>query len=170
MKTLIFYGTFDEEILRNEFFIQFPALREEIDGTVIEHLGLIYDGWKLTIFIAEFITDEDIINLIILHDPIACRAVDWDSIHAARVKYMTIPDWVTYTPEEASNAVNIAVMNGWTESESDAWIDANVTNLSEAKAALKLIGAQLIKLRNINMKFAVMLSHLRDVVIIRSLE
>jgi hypothetical protein len=170
MKTLTFYGTFFEEKLRDEFFTAFPTLRVIEGDSVTEYLGLAYDGWMLAVFIADDIANQDIIDLITLHDPIAVRAIDWDSIQTARVKYVSLPQWATYTAEEAIVAVNTAVMNGWTEAESDAWIDANVTTLSDAKTALKLIGAQLIALRNINEKFAVMLTHLRDVVIIRSHE
>ena len=79
--------------------------------------------------------------------------------------FKNLPDYATWTPDEAEANVINTVLNGWNKTQAEDWIDANVTNLAEAKAALKIIAGALIDLRNIASKIAKMMMWLRNIVI-----
>jgi len=75
------------------------------------------------------------------------RERDEVAAEQAKIDFRNLPGWSTWTPDEAAAAVREAVLNGMDVATLDAWVDANVTNLAEAKDALKLIGEQVIALR-----------------------
>ena len=169
MKTLTYYGTFDEERLRKEILIAFPAWRTAIStGHIVEDYGSSYDDWKLQLFVPDGADEVLLGQVISAHDPNVAFEIDWLSIKEARDTFMALPEWSTFTAEEASNAINDRVLNGWTKQEVDDWIVANVTTLATAKTALQLVAAELVNLREINKRFAEMLMFLRDVIIRRN--
>ena len=171
MKSLIYFGTFDEELLYKEIFTAFPAWRTKfVDGHVVEDYGIRYDDWRLQLDVPDNADETTLNQIIIAHDPNSTLEIDWVTISAARLEFLALPEWSTFTPQGASDAVDERVLNGWTSQEVDDWIELNVTSLATAKTALQLIGAELVDLREINKRFAQMLMHLRDVVIRRNTE
>jgi len=169
MKTLTYYGTFNEELLRSEIFDAFPAWREALEaGRITEDYGSSYDDWKLQLFVPDSADEILLGQVVAAHDPNVAFEIDWLSIKEARDTFMALPEWSTFTAEEASNAINDRVLNGWTKQEVDDWIVANVTTLATAKTALQLVAAELVNLREINKRFAEMLMFLRDVIIRRN--
>lgn len=95
----------------------------------------------------------------------------WDAFIAKRKAAndgaKALPDWATYTPAQARDAVVAASLGGMNQTQFDAWVDTNVTaaNLAQLKTALKYLGDEMIKLRNMMSLEAMMLMYLRDKVI-----
>ena len=169
MKSLIYFGTFDEELLYKEILAAFPAWRTKfVDGHVVEDYGIRYDDWRLQLDVPDNADETTLNQIIIAHDPNSTLEIDWVTIKAARLEFLTLPEWASFTPQEASDAVNDRVLEGWNKQEVDDWIDANVTTLASAKTALKMIGSELVDLREISKHFARMLMHLRDIIVRRS--
>lgn len=95
----------------------------------------------------------------------------WDTIVAKRKSAndgaKALPDWATYTPAQARDAVIAASLGGMSQTQFEAWVDTNVTaaNLAVLKTSLKYLGDEMIKLRNIMSMEAMMLMYLRDRII-----
>jgi hypothetical protein len=86
----------------------------------------------------------------------------------ARTHFRNLPDWSTWTPDQAKDYVTTTVLAGQSKAEVDAWIDTNVTTLATAKTALKLLADETIDLRQITSNLAQAVLYLRDVVIRRT--
>jgi hypothetical protein len=93
-------------------------------------------------------------QLFIFHCEYDDRSEIWTAEQAketaaesAKVDFRNLPAWATYTPAEAAAVVH-TVLNGMTRAELDVWVDANVSNIAQARTALKLMGDNLIELRN----------------------
>jgi len=169
MKVLQFYGSFDESILRQELLNVFPEWRVEIQGSVVEYFGIGYDNNILTLYVPDDANETLIEQVIDAHDPGAkpLPFLDWNSVLKARRDFLDLPNWSTWTIQEATDFVKNDIVNGMTKLELEDWIETNVTNLLTAKNALKLIGGELIDLREICMKLAQMIIYLRDIVVRR---
>lgn len=95
----------------------------------------------------------------------------WDALvakkKAADMGAKALPDWATYTPAQARDAVVAASLGGMNQTQFEAWVDTNVTvaNIAQLKASLKYLGDEMIKLRNIMSLEAMMLMYLRDLLI-----
>lgn len=113
-------------------------------------------------------TEESVIAAIVVaHDPDVLTqgeiiSRDFDK---AVEDFKSYPDWATWTPDQAEQHVVDNVINGFDKIELDAWIDSNVTDLTSAITALKLIGGAIVDLRSIVSKIAKMVMWIRDVVI-----
>ena len=84
----------------------------------------------------------------------------------AVTKYALLPDWAkTGTAEDAEIYINNQILNGQTEAEIEAWIDANVTSLAEAKVALIQIAKALVAMRGLFILISKLLLFIRDLVI-----
>jgi len=168
MKTLVYFGNFDEELLRAEIFASFPQWKTRDGVATTEYFGSNYDNWMLSLFVPDNADDMLLNQIVTTHDPSAVMAVDWAAVQMARMEFMNLPNWATFTSAEAVDAVNSAVLSGWTKTQVEEWVDATVTTLATAKTALKLVGDELVDLREICKKFAQMLMFLRDIVIRRN--
>jgi len=169
VKVLTYYGTFDEELLRKQIFTAFPAWRTVFEsGRMTENYGSSYDDWILKLFVPDAADEVVLTQLVVAHDPNVALVIDWDAIKNARIAFMALPEWATFSAQEASDAVSNRVLNDWTKQEVDDWINTNVISLATAKTALQLVAAELVNLREINKRFAEMLVLLRDVIIRRN--
>ena len=84
----------------------------------------------------------------------------------AITKYSQLPEWAkTGTAEDAEIYINENILNGQSEAEINAWIDANVTNIASAKAALKQIASALVAMRTLFILVTKLLLFIRDLVI-----
>lgn len=60
----------------------------------------------------------------------------------AKIDFRALPDWATWTPEQAAETLRTAILNGMTKAEARAAIDAQfagVTNLAQLGAATVVI-------------------------------
>ncbi|RPJ25744.1 MAG: hypothetical protein EHM35_15345 [Planctomycetaceae bacterium] len=82
----------------------------------------------------------------------------------SRLGLTTIPGWATYSADEARDAITNAVLAGMDEAQFDAWVDANITANSVAtiKASFKNLGKEVIQLRDMTARLAMMVANLRD--------
>jgi hypothetical protein len=164
-KKLTYQGAFKSSLLSDQLLAALVWSPVTNEGTA--RLESKPDGSEVYIY-ADDNTDEQAVQAIVdVHDPdelttgeLIQQAVD-DSIEG----FKTIPDWATWTPNEAEQHIQENVINGFDQTQLDAWIDTNVTNLAEAKDALKLIGGAIIDLRNIVSKIAKMIMWLRNIII-----
>jgi len=84
----------------------------------------------------------------------------------AITKYSQLPEWVkTGTAEDAETYITGQILNGQTKAEIEAWIDANVNSLADAKVALKQIASALIAMRGLFILISKLLLFIRDLVI-----
>lgn len=83
--------------------------------------------------------------------------------HRAKIDFSKLPGWAAWTGEEAADYISQDVLAGMTKVEIDAWVETNVTNLATAKTALKLIGSELVDLREICQNLARAVMYLRDI-------
>ena len=89
-----------------------------------------------------------------------------DTENNAITKYSQLPEWAkTGTAEDAETYITSQILNGQTEAEISAWIDANVTSLAQAKVAMKQIAGALVTMRGLFILIAKLLLFIRDLVI-----
>lgn len=74
----------------------------------------------------------------------------------------SLPDWSTWTAQEANDYVTSNILNGWNQAQVDSYIDTNVTSLAGARTAFKQIGAAIISIRTIMTFMAKAVVYLRD--------
>jgi hypothetical protein len=171
MKALQYIGSFDEATLREQFVIAFPAWRI-VSGTFItEYYGSQYDTSTgvLTIWVPDD-ADEGLIQQVIdAHDPSAVpwTPLNWQSVIDTRKAFLNLPNWATWTAEQASEYIRQEILAGMTRTEIEAWVNANVTTLATAKTALILVGQELIDLRVICSSLAKAVIYLRDLAVRR---
>lgn len=94
----------------------------------------------------------------------------WDSLAMLRKgtyqNYGTLPDWVmSDSPAEMEARVISQVFDGQSEADLDAWIDANVTNLANARISLKQVVGAIVSLRSMMAFEARLLVYLRDLIV-----
>jgi len=167
--TLAYVGNFEPISLRAEFLAAHPELRINKDNNIVEYIGMDYTGSSLKIYLLKGIDISEADEIIRYHDSTAAKPIDWDGIKTARNAFMSLPNYASWTPEEAEAWINGDIFSGQTQAEVDAWIDANVTTLATAKTGLKMLAKEIIDLREIAQKTAYMLMLLRNIVVKRSL-
>ena len=111
--------------------------------------------------------EEGISIVVTAHNPdeLSIAEIINKEIADSYTGFRTIPNWATWTPQEAEDFVHGDILNGMTKAEVEAWVDANVTTLATAKNALELIGGELIDLRNVCEKLALSVMYLRNIVV-----
>jgi acetylornithine deacetylase/succinyl-diaminopimelate desuccinylase-like protein len=82
----------------------------------------------------------------------------------ARGDFRNLPDWATWTGQQAADYIHANVLSGMTPGQVEAWVNANVTTLATAKTGLILVGRELADLRDICERQAQAILFLRDVV------
>jgi hypothetical protein len=82
----------------------------------------------------------------------------------ARRLFDSLPNWATWSGQEAADYIHANVLSGMTPDQVEAWVNANVTTLATAKTGLILVGRELADLRDICEKQAQAILFLRDVV------
>jgi hypothetical protein len=82
----------------------------------------------------------------------------------ARQLFESLPDWATWTGQQAADYIHANVLSGMTPDQVEAWVNANVTTLATAKTGLILAGRELADLRDICERQAQAILFLRDVV------
>lgn len=169
MKNLQYIGTFDMDILIPQLLETFPEWRTIEGNTVIDHFGCDYIDGVLTLNVPDNADELLIKQVLDMYDPSVgiYTPLNWEDIVLLRNKFMQLPDWSTWTPEEASTYIHDNILSGMTRTDLEAWVDTNVTNITTAKTALKLLGDEVIDLREICMKMAYSIMILRDVIIKR---
>lgn len=173
MKDLQYIGTFDTGILKQQLLSAFPDWRYQSEGIVIEYFGMNYDelAHRLVLSVPDSADENAILQIVDAHDPTAqlFTPLNWDEVIQSRLNFMQMPNWATWTAEQAQTYISNEILAGMTQAQIEAWIDTNVTNIVTAKTALKLVGDELIDLREICMNMAKALVYLRDVAIRRRL-
>lgn len=173
-KKLTYQGIFKRHLLMDELFAAFP---EWIIGEGDERQSLLYmEGNQLgvKITVPNNADENDIQAVIDAHDPNALSNGEQDQVYrdenevlaqTSKTSFRNIPNWATWTPTEGETYVHDTVLSGMDVAQIEAWIDTNVTSLAEAKDALKLIGGELVDLRNICEKLALAVLYLRDITV-----
>lgn len=173
MKTLQYTGSFDEAILIQQLIAAFPAWRVITPGGIVEHVGSYYNELTgvLTLWVPDN-TDEQLVQQVIdAHDPSAVpwTPATWQDIVNFRRNFLALPNWATWTTDEASIYIHDQILNGFTVEELATWVNTNVTDLASAKTALTTVGQELIELREITSNMAKAIIILRDLVVRRTL-
>lgn len=163
-KQYTYNGNFDEQILFQEIVSEYPHWIIRDGPRVISLIAIIYDGNLLVLELPDDADDNKILEIVTLHDPSAHTPVDYQTIQEARRAFMSVPDWATWTPQQAEDYVNGAIFSGQTAQEIETWIDQNVNNINTAKTALKLIARNMITTRLILSKIAMLLMYIRNIV------
>lgn len=91
----------------------------------------------------------------------------------ARSQFGTLPDWASYTADEATAAINNAIFSGQTQAQVEAAITNAITNAPNTTAGVKTAmntlfiqaADQIITMRGILIVMGKMLVWLRDIVI-----
>lgn len=173
MKSIQYIGTFDLPLLITQLLEYFPSWRVISGNVTTDYFGYEHDeiGHILILNVPDDTDENELLQVIDAHDPTAriYTALNWQDVLNARLFFMQMPDWSTWTPEQASTYIHDNVLAGMTREEVEAWVDTNVTSLATAKTALKLIGDELVDLREICMRMAYSIMLLRDVAIRRRL-
>lgn len=169
MITLTYYGNFDLDLLKSQLLEYFPTWREQLPGNVVnEYFGWDYEASTLKLFVPDNTDTEQVDAVIIMHDASAAKPLDWPGIIVAKNKWINLPNYATWTAEEAEEYIISQIFGGWTQAQIDDWIDTNVTTLATAKTAMKSITAEIVDIREITSKMGYLLMLLRDIVVKRS--
>jgi len=171
MKTLQYLGAFDEAVLRQQLFEEFPEWRVVAGYQVVEYLGIYYNETTniLTLYVPDA-ADEGRIQIVIdNHDPSASTVPNtvWADVVKARQDFLNLPSWASWTAQEAEDFIHGDVLNAMGKAELEAWININVTTLATAKTALILLGQELIDLREICEAMAKAIVLLREIAVER---
>lgn len=123
-----------------------------------------YDGTLLAIDLPDDADADEITAILDTHYPGYSRLVDPESVRAARRAMKDLPGWATWSAADVAGHVD-GVLQGRNKAEIEAWVEANVASIATAKTALKLVGGELVELRQICAAMAQAIIYLRDVVI-----
>ena len=166
-KQITYDGTFNQSLLMDELLAAFPGW---LIGEGEERQCLLYldgndQGVRLTV--PDDAIEEEINVVVTAHNPdeLSIAEVINKEITDSYTGFRNIPNWAPWTPREAEDFVHSDILNGMTKAEVEVWIDANVTTLATARNALKLIGGELIDLRNICEKLALSVMYLRNIIV-----
>lgn len=90
-------------------------------------------------------------SIVSLHNPAVLSPSEQDELEVstAKMDFRQFPDWATWTPQQASDYVNDNILSGMDKVAIDAWIDTNVTSLTTAKTALKLLAEAIVDIRGV---------------------
>ena len=101
-----------------------------------------------------------------------------DTENNAITKYSQLPEWAkTGTADEAQTYITNQIFSGQTNAQVDAWIDANITNITVAnvtqintrltniRAGLKLVAGAILSLRDLFILTSKLLIYIKDLVI-----
>ena len=82
----------------------------------------------------------------------------------ADIELSNLPNWATWTASEAASFVNNNILNGQSQAQIDAYIDANVNSLTEARNVLKLLASSFISTRSILVGIAKAIIYIRNII------
>jgi hypothetical protein len=165
MKTLQFFGTFDEILLINQLLTAFPQWITRDGVSVTCRLGSVYDGQTLTLIVPDDADELAVQTVAEAHDPLYAQPAELAEVKAARAALRQLPNWATWTAGEATTAITQDILSGMDKAAVEAWVDANVGTLAQAKTALKFIGGELVDLREICARLAQAVIYLRDIAV-----
>lgn len=102
-------------------------------------------------------------------DPLPPTVDEEDEAAAAQAKadFRSLPNYATFTPDEAESAVVAAVLGGQSKAELDAEIDALPNSVAGMKTGLKQLAGGVVDLRAVLGKVARMVTYLRVIVVRR---
>jgi hypothetical protein len=169
VNTLNYVGNFNTDLLRTELLDAFPFLRVENKNIAIEYFGMSYSGSNLALSFRLSVDNAIVDSIIKLHDATAAKPIDWDMIVAAKNAFMSLPNYATWTPEEAQAWIDNDIFGGQTQAQIATYVDANMANITQARAIVKLLTQEILDLKEIVKKEAYMLVLLRNIVVKRSL-
>ena len=171
MKTLQYIGTFDLNLLNEQLRSAFPEWIIKDGYVVVENYGMSYnsDSSLLSLNVPDNADENAILEIIDNHDATArlYTTLNWQDVMQIRSDFLNMPDWATWTAQDAIDFITGDILNGMSKTEIENWIDVNVTTLATAKDALKLVGGELVELRTITTKLAQAIIYLRDLVVRR---
>ena len=170
-KKLTYQGNFKSYLLLDELMEAFPQWGGVTDeGTAL--LGSTNIG--VYIFAPDSADENEIQNVIDAHDPEALSFGEQNEVYReednaleqeSKDNFRILPNWATWTPQEAEQYVHDTVLSGMDTDQINSWIDTNVIDLVSARTTLKLIGGELIVLRNICEKLALAVLYLRNIAV-----
>ena len=170
-KKLTYQGNFKSYLLLDELLEAFPSWGGITDeGTT----RLESTETEVKVYAPNDANEEEVQVVIDAHDPEALSTNEQNEVYReedeaeaqdAKDNFRVIPNWATWTPEEAEQHVHDTVLSGMDTTQIEAWIDGNVNDLASARTALKLIGGELVDLRNICEKLALAVMYLRDIAV-----
>jgi hypothetical protein len=95
----------------------------------------------------------------------AAEVADLSATRAARGGFMALPNWATWSANEAEAYVHSNILAGQTQTEVNTYIDATVTSVAGARTAFKQIAASLIAVRVILEALAQAVVFIRQLVV-----
>jgi hypothetical protein len=165
VKSYQFVGQFDEAQLYLSLLQAYPHWIERTGVSVSIPVTLIYDGRLLTLHLPDDAVDSVIEQVVAIQDVTACPPVLLEQVRQARADFQALPEWAAWSASEAEAAIQARIWSGQTKTQIDAWIDANVTTLAQARVALKLIAGVILDIRAILVVMTRMLVLLREIVV-----
>lgn len=167
MQTYEYSGNFDVSRFREELLAEFPEFRIVDSPARVRELFFInYLNNRLLVGVPDGTDATRIQNLFLAHDPLAVHPRSaYAEIEATRGHFQQMPQWATWTPEEAESFVQSSILNGDDQAALDVWIESSVTNLAGARTALKQIAGSLIAIRTILTAMAKAIIYLRDIAV-----
>lgn len=85
---------------------------------------------------------------------------DLSDYQSARASFNQLPNWATWTAQQASDYILNNVLNGMTQAQVDSYINANTVD-----TVLHQIGATLINIRTILQNIAMAIIYLRNLIV-----
>lgn len=160
---LTYTGTFKQNLLMDELLTVFPEWL--INDTCLLQLEGNNEGVRL--IVPDDAIESEIETVINAHDPnvLSVGEVISLDVETALDGFKNLPDYATWTPNEAEQYVTNTVLNGWDKTAANSWIDANVTNIESARTAMKQLAGAIIDIRKILSLVAKMLMWLRNIII-----
>jgi hypothetical protein len=95
----------------------------------------------------------------------AAYILERDTLLAAVSGFMDLPEWSTWTYQEAEANVTARIFNGWNQVQVDAWVDGLPNTVAGMKTGLKQIGVAILAVRVILVAMAKAIVFLRDLVV-----
>ena len=95
----------------------------------------------------------------------------------SKISFRNLPECATWTPQETQDHITAGILTGQSKTQVDAWIDANLTNITTAnisqinarllqiRTALKLVSGAIIDTRTILALIGKMIAWIRNIVV-----
>lgn len=168
-KTLEYTGTFNPELLYDELLAAFPQYVGVPPAPNLLNLFLsgVAPAMSLRVSVPDNADEAALDAIVAAHNPAlpAPSAVGEQLANDARVAFRNLPNYATWTPQEAYDNTFSAIFSGDPIETINANIDAVPFTATGMRNSLKAMAAEIVTIRRILATVVKMLAWLRDVVI-----
>lgn len=88
-----------------------------------------------------------------------------EELRQARAGFMSLPNWSTWSPQQASDYVTANILQGWSQAQADAYITSTATTIAGVQTVLKQVAAGLIAIRAILAALGMGVLYIRNLVV-----